>query len=618
MFSLSRSVGRTCLVSTYRSSLRPLHVCVLAGEPSGDEIGANLMRSLATLFQQESIINTSNHNNTQFNLKNVHTNTTKSRTNHDIMLTFTGVGGSHMSAASSSFRSLFPMSDLTYMGTTELIQNIPKYCYRGYQIVKHIVKERPNVVVTIDSKGFHTRVVGWTRKWIDYEGGIMPKFIHYVAPSVWAFDKSGGSSSSSSSNNNSSSNNSNRKRTRSQLTTLYDHLCVILPFEEELFDVPTTFVGHPSIDSYMNYAGIDESQPYYDFQKDTAKVQEDTFQDNGNVLQLLKDLRKSNAPSINNTNEKTILLLPGSRLQELKKIMPMMRECMDMYEEKKSFTHSRWTPLVVSAPSMEVEEWLEKYVKEWNEDNKRKYVSSYAPIKCVKQSMLGKYETLNQGNVAMATSGTIVTELGLLEIPTTVVYNASLLTKYFLKKHASVQSVSLINIMNEFNGGKARLVKELLFDDCTSTNMLEEVERMIRREERGDDDGGGSGESMINSKMNQMYEQLLPPSLPSSPIHRLHRPSHIAALTIARVAGVGGICGTSKKQTQQRLYSTTTTACANKKQQNHFTYQTSSPVVTVIGGIVVFLGAGVVLFVGSAVVVGVGILGVRINCLWFI
>ena len=52
------------------------------------------------------------------------------------------------------------------MGTTELLTRLPTFLRRGYQVVQHIVQERPHVVVTIDSKGFNVRVVEWARRWL--------------------------------------------------------------------------------------------------------------------------------------------------------------------------------------------------------------------------------------------------------------------------------------------------------------------------------------------------------------------------------------------------------------------------------------------------------------------
>ena len=108
---LIRSFSRTC---------RSLHICVLAGEPSGDEIGSRILQALCVLGPR---------------------------------LNVSGVGGHYIESELPTFQSIFPMSDLTVMGTTELVTSFPLLTYRAYQLIKHIVVDQPDVVLTVDSKG---------------------------------------------------------------------------------------------------------------------------------------------------------------------------------------------------------------------------------------------------------------------------------------------------------------------------------------------------------------------------------------------------------------------------------------------------------------------------------
>lgn len=118
-------------------------IVLIAGEPSGDAIGAKIMQHLENCE-------------------------------------LSGVGGNKMIAL--SFKSIFDISEISIMGFVEIIKSIRKIIRRINQTVEYINNLKPDVVVTIDSPGFVKRVVKKLRK-IGYSGRI----IHIVAPSVWAY-----------------------------------------------------------------------------------------------------------------------------------------------------------------------------------------------------------------------------------------------------------------------------------------------------------------------------------------------------------------------------------------------------------------------------------------------
>ncbi|MGI4852039.1 MAG: lipid-A-disaccharide synthase [Janthinobacterium lividum] len=119
-------------------------VYIVAGESSGDLLGANLIRAL------------------------------KKQGN----LSFAGIGGPDMAA--EGCQSLFPMSDLSLMGIVEIIPHIPKIFKRLAQTEQDIVRKQPDIVVTIDSPGFCFRLAKRLR------GHGIP-LVHYTAPTVWAW-----------------------------------------------------------------------------------------------------------------------------------------------------------------------------------------------------------------------------------------------------------------------------------------------------------------------------------------------------------------------------------------------------------------------------------------------
>lgn len=171
---------------------RPL-VFLVAGEPSGDALGAQLMAALKRRSARAPA--------------------------------FIGVGGMRM--AGEGLHSLFPMDELSLMGAAEIVPHIPRLLRRIRETADAIVAARPDVVVTIDAPAFTFRVAKRVRR---QQGGDGITLIHYVAPQVWAW-----------------------KRGRAREVAGYlDHLMALLPFESPYFEVeglPCTFVGHPVVES---------------------------------------------------------------------------------------------------------------------------------------------------------------------------------------------------------------------------------------------------------------------------------------------------------------------------------------------------------------------------------
>lgn len=164
---------------------------LMAGEPSGDILGARLMAALKRL--------------------------TGGR------VRFAGIGGERMAA--EGLETLVPQKELALFGVFELLPHLPNLLRRMDQTVAEIVRLRPDAVIGIDSPGFTVRVAKRVRR---AAPGI--PLIHYVAPTVWAW-KPGRA----------------RKYAR-----IYDHLLVLLPFEPPYFEregLPCTFVGHPVVES---------------------------------------------------------------------------------------------------------------------------------------------------------------------------------------------------------------------------------------------------------------------------------------------------------------------------------------------------------------------------------
>ncbi len=167
----------------------PKTIWLLAGEASGDVLGARLMLALRARRPD---------------------------------LQFAGVGGPRMLAAGLP-HSLFPMADLAVMGLAEILPRLRLLGNRLNMAVADIEARRPDLVVTIDSPGFCIRLLKRIR-------GLGLKRVQYVAPQVWAWRES---------------------RVKS-FPGLWDRLLCLLPFEEAFFarhNLPVRFVGHPVLQS---------------------------------------------------------------------------------------------------------------------------------------------------------------------------------------------------------------------------------------------------------------------------------------------------------------------------------------------------------------------------------
>jgi lipid-A-disaccharide synthase len=164
-------------------------IYLIAGEPSGDLIGARLM---AALKQAAPAVR------------------------------FAGIGGARM--AEQGLSSRVPIAELAVMGLAEVLPHARRILRQVRATVADIEARRPAIVVTIDSSGFTWRVARRLR-----EAGNKVKLVHIVAPMVWAW----------------------RAHRAEEIARWYDRLLVLLPFEPPYFEklgLATSFIGHPVVE----------------------------------------------------------------------------------------------------------------------------------------------------------------------------------------------------------------------------------------------------------------------------------------------------------------------------------------------------------------------------------
>mgnify|MGYP001387169215 FL=1 len=199
------------ITETSEKLARPL-IYVMAGEVSGDIIGARLIREIKRLRRHK--------------------------------FSFAGVGGEQMTK--EGVQSLFPISEMAVMGIFELVPHVPNLIRRIHETVQDILTKKPVAVISIDSKAFTMRVAKLIQKQ-QKESDNEIKLIHMVAPTVWAW----------------------RPGRAKNISKFLDHLLTLFPFEPPFFTrhgLPTTFIGHPLAEQpvgcssiYRNIHDVDEA-----------------------------------------------------------------------------------------------------------------------------------------------------------------------------------------------------------------------------------------------------------------------------------------------------------------------------------------------------------------------
>ena len=303
------------------TNTKKLKIFIIAGEVSGDVLGAKIMREMPGV-------------------------------------NFVGIGGQNM--VNMGLKSLFPLSDLSVMGIFEVLAHAKTLTQRIKQTIASIIKEEPDIVLTIDSPGFAKSVVKAVRK-----KGVLKttKFYHVVAPQVWAWGAS----------------------RASKYAKIFDKLYAFFDFEKPYFEkygLNVLAIGHPISDGLDKY-------------KKTIK------------------------------NEKIITLIPGSRMNEVKKLLPVFHEVMDDLGSDYKFV----------MPTVETtDDYIRQTIKNW--DTKPVLISSDK-----------RYEAYASTYIAIAASGTVSAELAIMHIPTVVVYKMNPLTMLLAKILVRVKWVSLVNIL---------------------------------------------------------------------------------------------------------------------------------------------------------------------------
>lgn len=286
--------------------------------------------------------------------------------------------------------------ELAFMGFAEVLLNLKTILNNIKFCKSDIAKFNPDVIIFIDYPGFNMRIAKWAK-----ERRI--KTHYYISPQIWAWKE-------------------NRIK---DIKRDFDKLYVILPFEKDFYEkkhnFPVEFVGHPLIDAIHNRKIIDGNQ----FRKE------------------------------NNLDGKPIIaILPGSRKQEISKMLSLMLSVVNDFQD--------YQFVIAGAPSQEYS-FYQQFLKGKN-------------IKFVANKT---YDLLSNSHAALVTSGTATLETALFKVPEVVCYKGSWVSYQIAKRIITLKYISLVNlIMDE------EVVTELIQNDCNPIKIKAELTKILEDNNR--------------------------------------------------------------------------------------------------------------------------------------
>ncbi|MDX1941625.1 MAG: lipid-A-disaccharide synthase [Saprospiraceae bacterium] len=307
---------------------------------------------------------------------------------------FRAWGGDLMEAAGGDLRKHY--RDLAFMGFLEVVKNL-RTILRNIEFCKQDVLDyQPDALILIDYPGFNLRIA----KWAKLQG---LKVIYYISPQLWAWHAS---------------------RVH-DIKKSVDKMLVILPFEEmfyQKYNYKVDFVGHPLLDVIEYY------KPSVDF------------------------LQK------NNLSDKPIIaLLPGSRKQEISRMLEIMLSVVS------DFTDYQF--VIAGAPSQPKEFYDAILTK--------------ADAKNVSLVQNQTYNLLSYAQAALVTSGTATLETALFNVPEVVCYKGSAISYAIAKRLVGkrIKFIALVNLIVD-----RLLVKELIQNDLNTQNLQQELSAILNPE----------------------------------------------------------------------------------------------------------------------------------------
>lgn len=314
-------------------------------------------------------------------------NLVKAIRKRDPTAVFRGLGGNYLHSAGVELFADY--AEFAVMGFAEVLVNLRKISRYIKKSVADLRAFKADVVILVDYGGFNMRVARQCKA-----AGI--RVFYYIPPKVWAWNQS----------------------RAWKLKASVDRLFVILPFEKDFFrkfDMEVDYVGNPVLDAVKSHTSNPQFTDVHSFLA-------------GSPL---------------------IALLPGSRKQELARILPLMRTVASRFPS--------WQFAVATVSNLDA--------------------SLYAPLRDLPNVTFVEEDTYNlleNADAAIVTSGTATLETALFRVPQVVVYRTSRFSYAVAKRLIRVPYISLVNLI----AGK-EVVRELIQDDATTEATAIELNRLV-------------------------------------------------------------------------------------------------------------------------------------------
>lgn len=303
-----------------------------------------------------------------------------------------GMGGRMMAAAGVDV--IRDIDDLGVIGIAEVIRRLPFFFRLRDELAAAVRRERPDVLVCVDYPGFNMRLARTV-----HAMGV--PVVYYIAPTIWAWHES-------------------RGRAIARDT---DAVACIFPFEEAVYramGAKATFVGHPLLDTVRPTRSPEETMRAFGARASARRL----------------------------------LLLPGSRAQEIERLLPSMLAAAR-----------------ILAAQCELQCFLPRATTIARE--RLEAIIAAAGVE-VQVTEGGVYDLMQIADAALAASGTVTLEAALMRLPTVLVYRVSPLTYWLGRRLLKTEYIGLPNIV----AGR-RVIPELLQDEATPQRMAETLARLI-------------------------------------------------------------------------------------------------------------------------------------------
>lgn len=298
-------------------------------------------------------------------------------------------GGDRMEAVGGKLIKHY--RDLAFMGFWEVVTNL-RTILRNIDLCKgDITAYQPDALIFIDYPGFNMRIAKWAKR-----QGIPTHY--YISPQIWAWKE-------------------NRiKAIRRDVDAMY----VILPFEKDFYEgkhqYPVHFVGHPLLDA----------------------------------IAVRREVSMEVFKRENGLDERPIIaLLPGSRKQEIAKMLSVMLSVVGSYHP--------YQFVIAGAPSLGYD-FYRQFIREENVH----FVSGKT------------YDLLSHAHAALVTSGTATLETALFRVPEVVCYRGNWISYQIAKRVISLKYISLVNLIMD-----APVVTELIQGDLNTRNLKVELDKLL-------------------------------------------------------------------------------------------------------------------------------------------